>query len=197
MNYYLKTLLCFFAILPLFALGQQSYQANVSQSEFLIHGTSNLHDWTSWADSYQVSANLTMEAGQLKAIESLSVNIPVKSIKSGKTGMDDNTYAALKAKDYPNLKYRLTQVNSITTVNGKQQIKATGSLTLAGQTRTVNLTVTASPKGELLLFAGKLDLNMVDYGIEPPTALFGTITTGEKVSLEFSVAMAANNVTGR
>ena len=32
---------------------------------------------------------------------------------------------------------------------------------------------------------GEKTFNMTDYGIEPPTALFGTITTGDEVTIKF------------
>jgi hypothetical protein len=54
-----------------------------------------LHDWTSEVTKLEWAGQLTVEGTSVKAIQNVSVIIPVKSIKSEKGGMmDDKTYEA-------------------------------------------------------------------------------------------------------
>jgi polyisoprenoid-binding protein YceI len=53
----------------------------------------------------------------------------------------------------------------------------TGLLTIAGKTKEVKLTVDIDVKNaQRFLVTGNVPLKMLDFGVEPPTALMGTIT---------------------
>ena len=39
----------------------------------------------------------------------------------------------------------------------------------------------------IIVFRGELTLKMSDYEISPPTALMGTIKTGDEVTIRFSI----------
>ena len=70
-------------------------------------------------------------------------------------------------------------------------VRATGRLTLAGQTRTVTATLqgSARPDGKLR-FTGQLPVTMSDYGIKPPTAMMGTLKTGDAVVVHLDLMAA-------
>ena len=56
------------------------------------------------APSGSGKSTLAIEASDLKAIKSLDFAVEVEQLKSGKSGMDDNTFKALKSKTYKNIK---------------------------------------------------------------------------------------------
>jgi len=157
--------------------GQGTFEANTSKSEFLVKGTSTVHDWESVINEYTVKGALN---GQ--TINNLQVTVVSNSIKSGKSIMDDKTYDALEAKEYPNIIFKASQ---LTIKDGK--ISGKGTLSLVGQDKEVPFTATTKELQDgLLQVSGQVSLVMSQYGIEPPTAMFGTLETGDEVTIEYN-----------
>jgi len=172
-----------------FVFGQTNYQ--VTNYSLAIKGTSNLHDWESSAKEVRAGGSMTLVAGVLKSVESLNVDIPVKTIKSSKGSiMDNKTYDALKANKNPNITYKLGKVTGLTKKGDGYDINATGYLTIAGATNTIDMYVRAKAGSDgSITFSGSKKLKMTDYGIKPPTALLGTMTTGDEVEIVFQVTL--------
>ena len=172
-----------------FAFGQANY--GISNFSLVIKGTSNLHDWQSKANEVRIGGTMTQNTGELKSIHSLSVDVPVRSIKSEKgTIMDNKTYDALMAGTYPNISFKLEKVNSLNKKGNGYDINTSGYLTIAGTTNKIDLYVTGSVDGNgYVTFKGSQKLKMTDYKIKPPTALLGTLTTGNEVEIVFQVTL--------
>ena len=94
--------------------------------------------------------------------------------------MDDNTYKALKESKYPTISYSLKSY----AVEG-EVIYLTGDLTIAGVTKPVKFKSTYTVDGNSLHFIGNYKFKMTDFGIDPPTAVMGTIKTGDVVDIRF------------
>lgn len=172
-----------------FAFGQGGYRA--TNFSLAINGTSNLHDWTSTAKEVRANGDMVLATGVLKAIQSLTVEIPVKMIKSAKGSiMDNKTYDALKANSNPNIVYKLEKITSLSSKAGSYDIGASGALTIAGHTNKIDLTVQGKVGSDgSITFSGSKKLKMTDYKIKPPTALLGTMTTGDEVEIVFQVTL--------
>ena len=174
-----------------FSLSAQNFQ--VSNSEISIAGTSTLHDWVSSLTEVTGTSTMTFEAGVLKQITDLNLTFAVEGIKSTKgKKMDTKTYDALLSSTYPNITYRLKNVASLHPNSNGVTIVASGDLTVAGTTKSINLLVTGTYGEEnSIQFEGSKSFNMTDFGVEPPTALLGTLHTGDKVTINFSVNFKA------
>lgn len=172
-----------------YASAQNAYESTASQ--LFIEGTSTVHDWKSEATKVTASGDMILEASTLKAIKNLKVEIPVGSIKSTKGSMmDKKTWGALKKETCPTITYVLTKVNSLTKSGDSYDIKATGNLTIAGETRSIEMTVKAKVAGDgSIQLEGSKKLKMTDYKIDPPTALMGTMKTGDDITIGFNVKM--------
>lgn len=169
--------------------GQGAY--SIGSATMVIKGTSNLHDWESSVKEIRGKADLTIEEGKLSAINSLSVEAPVKSIKSTKGSiMDNKTYDALKADEHPKITFKLERATPLKQSGDGYSVTASGSLTIAGVNKKVDLSVKGKmDAGGNLLFSGSKKIKMTDYGIKPPTALMGTMTVGNEVEVVFSVTL--------
>lgn len=178
-----KLILILFVFTLPFANAQQ-FKLNEGQTTLTVEGTSSLHDWTIEAEEFEGSAELVLEGKQIGEIKNLTFKVPVKSLKSGKSAMDDNTYEALEAKAHPYIIYQLNSIESRKKSGDKLLLITKGSLTIAGETKVVNMTVTTEVLNGVQ-FAGSTSFNMTDFKIEPPTAVFGTIKTGDKVTINF------------
>jgi polyisoprenoid-binding protein YceI len=187
-NRILLTTLALFLGLTLTA--QTNYK--LKDSKMTIAGTSTLHDWVSDVMEMTASGSFVVNNQEIEEIKNLKVSIKVKSIESSKGSiMNNKTYNALEEETHPYISFTLRNVNSMETTYFGQQIQATGNLTIAGNTQTVNLEVKGKvqPNGDLT-FEGSKELNMEDFGIDPPRAMLGTLKTGELVTIEYSITLS-------
>jgi polyisoprenoid-binding protein YceI len=167
------------------AAAQESF--NVKNFKMSVAGTSTLHDWESEVTKVDAKASLTTEGQSLKNINSLNLTIPARSISSTKGRvMDNKTYEALKADKHPNITFALSSARLSGT-----NVTASGRLTIAGVTKNVNLTAAGrTDSAGNITFKGSYTLQMTDYGMEPPTALMGSIKTGDQVTVKYELTLA-------
>ncbi len=161
-----------------------------------ISGTSNLHDWDEQVNKVAAFANISRNTDGTLNIESFSVTMDVYSIKSHEGSiMDRNTYKALKAADHPEISYVLTApALSISINGGSYTLTAKGSLTIAGVKKEVIMVVKILPENGKIVFEGNQKIAMTDYGITPPTAMFGALKTGNEITINYQ--MTFNNSDG-
>jgi len=153
------------------------------KSKMTLSGTSSLHDWESDITKVYLTGTGSKENGKLALIESLTITVPVKAIKSGKSLMDDKTYNALLADKYPDIRF---EINSVQLMEGK--IESKGTLTFAGMTKVIDIKANYSFTTESTLnVKGSQRIDMTQFGVNPPTALMGTVTTGKDVSIPYEI----------
>lgn len=177
------------------------YEPAPGESHVQIDGTSNLHDWSikgTVIDGYvdvneTCRFNLAMEKlpdlGKVRVSLKTHVEIPVKSLKSGHSGMDDNTYKALKSPLYPKIIYDMEKV-SVKTLpkmsNLTAEFDTVGRLSIAGVTRTLKMPVTVKAlEDQQFEISGSTKIKMTDFGVTPPTAIFGLLRTGDQITMRF------------
>ncbi|MFN7014281.1 MAG: YceI family protein [Bacteroidia bacterium] len=183
------TLLTFILVLCNFnTLVAQESKVVLAESKLKVLGTSNVHDWEIEAKAMSGKSTMTIDAGDLKAIKSLDFAVEVEQLKSGKNGMDANTFKALNSKTYKTINFKLVSVTKITkTSENNFTVETQGDLTISGVTKRLNQTFTVKVVGKKVIFSGKTNIDMTVYGIKPPTALMGTIKTGKDVTVDFKV----------
>lgn len=186
----MRSLFAFFLFFTLsFAYGQANYR--IGNFYLAVKGTSNLHDWESPAKEVRANSSMTLVNGVLKSIQSLYVEIPVKTIKSPKGSiMDNKTYDALNANTYPNITYKLEKVTGMNQTGNKCNINTSGYLTIAGTTNRIDMYVqgTIGADGSVT-FSGSKKMKMTDYKVKPPTALLGSLTTGDDIEIVFQITL--------
>ncbi|MCH4824462.1 YceI family protein [Gramella lutea] len=174
------------ALLLSFGVNAQSYKLNNEASSLLIDGTSNIHDWTIEAENTGGNLTADFNASELENISKLEFTVVAESLMSGKSGMDKNTYKALNTDKHKEITYKLKDVKGIDKVSpGTFKVKTTGSLEIAGTTKDINLDFNLKSGSDQIVLTGEYKLNMTNYGVEAPTAMFGTIKTGEDVVIKF------------
>jgi hypothetical protein len=181
------------------AVHAQTVKLNVSNEEttMTVSGTSTLHDWTSevkTVDGYVEVGEKMINKQKIKKGEEIplvEIIVPVKAIISPRGAtMDNKTYNALKSESHPEIKFKLENCK-ISEVSGTDfQLNAAGNLTIAGVTKKVEFPVSGKLlSSDKMSFAGAYKLNMVDYDMEPPSAMFGQIETGEEVEIKFELVV--------
>jgi polyisoprenoid-binding protein YceI len=156
-----------------------------------IRGTSNLHDWTENVETVTGEAIINLNADGSYDIDGITIRMKVYSIKSDVGSiMNHNTYKALKADDNPEIIFNLTTpVKSVIMKAGKATISAKGKLSIAGVTKTVDMQVDISLQGGKLSFSGSQKIKMTNYDVTPPKALFGTLKTGDEITIDYKTSV--------
>ncbi|MFN2261915.1 MAG: YceI family protein [Psychroflexus sp.] len=170
------------------SFAQNQKKIDLSQSDILIEGTSNIHDWEIDVNDYKGTISFEAEGQNITSINDLTLKIWVESFDSGKGKMDKNTYEALKLKKHPNIDFNFKNTKSLkSNGSGKFSAEIEGELTIAGKTQSVQIPLEIQMDNNKFSIKTSKEINMTDYDVEPPTAMFGTITTGEKVNIKFNL----------
>jgi polyisoprenoid-binding protein YceI len=165
----------------------QTIYKQTSDSYLSISGTSTLHEWTMTSMEGKVQANVEAKAdGSPIKFNSLNLSVRSESLKSGHNAMDKNAYSSLSTETHKVIKFDMTSAS----VTGTK-VHCTGNLTVAGVTKSITLEAvcTVMPNRSLLC-SGTKKLKMSDHEIEAPTFMFGTVTTGDEITISFNVNLA-------
>ena len=181
---HLMSLILSAILLTASALSAQSLKINPRTSSMTILGTTNVHNFESKVT--QISGELVMNSA--KKVESLSLLIPVKSIKSKEKLMDTKTYEAFVADKNPNISFKLTEATSLKVTGKDIDVTITGNLTMAGTTRKISFkTIGKNTATGVYQFKGSVPLKMTDFKMKPPTAMMGMMKVGDAITLKFDV----------
>ena len=158
-------------------------------STLWVTGTSTIHDWR--CDAGQVDGWIEATTGEtVTGIAGAVVTVQAEALECKNGTMDKKTRKALDAEAHPTIRFELTSADVTAAADGFLAA-ATGQLTIAGQTRTIETEaqgrVTAD--GQVRL-TGEVPVTMSDYGIKPPRAMLGTLKTGDDVVVHFDVVAA-------
>jgi polyisoprenoid-binding protein YceI len=194
-----KTTLASVAMLALVATvarGQETARVAVApDSKIWIEGTSNLHSWSCKATSldanveFDAAAAAQLAVAPPRALKRVTVKVPVKSLKCDHGGMDGNVYKALKANESPEISYILANFEvAAGEAKDNFNLKTVGTLTIAGKQQPLNMDVAATRLADGTVKAtGVVTVKMTDFGIQPPTAIFGRLKTGNEVKVNFEL----------
>jgi len=173
--------------------------ATDTKSQLWLTGDSSLHAYKSTASDVKIefkfsenkSAYQQLSSGQL---QSLNVEIPIKSMHSGKDGLDKNMQKALKAEQYPQIVFRMEKYEVTPSTIQAQQwlIKTTGMLAIAGVEKQVELNGTLSEEETGARIQGTKDLLMTDFGVKPPKIL--VIKTSNEVRVHYDLRLNAEGM---
>jgi len=170
-----------------------------SESKLWIEGTSNLHGWSCKATTLDAAIDLDpalavqVASAPPKALKRVQVKVPVRSLKCGHDAMDNNLYKALKADDTPDISYILATFDAVPgEIKDTFTLHTVGTLSVAGAENKIEIDVVAArmPDGSVTA-KGLVPIKMTDYGIKPPTAIFGRLKTGNDVKVNFELTIGA------
>lgn len=157
-----------------------------SPSSLWVTGTSSLHDWR--CDAGQLVGWIEGSGeGSLSAITASQIRVPVSGLECKNGTMNGKMRDALRADAHGTISFTLTAAE----LASGNRVRATGRLTIAGETRSVTTTVQAqiTANGKLRV-AGELPVTMSGYGVKPPTAMMGALKTGDDVVVHFELLAA-------
>lgn len=183
-------LLIFAATLASVTKGQTLFTSTKDVS-LTLAGTSTMHDWTMTSNEVNCQADFALGPdGTPTNLSRLSVTLPAESLKSHKEAMDKNAYKALNTDKFKNITFQMLTAKVQATA-----VQTTGNLTINGVTQKIDLQASCTRLADKTLHCtGKKELKMSDYKVEAPTFIFGTIKTGDAITLTFDVKLAAKPI---
>lgn len=183
-----------FIIFAFFSLSIFSQQFKLSSSSSIsVHGSSTILDWEVKAENFTglltVKAKKNSKSAIKKgSISKISLLIPVNSMRSEKGEiMDNKMHRALKMEDFPNIIYTLISTVEFESIDeNKNTLRMSGILDIAGVEKAIETDVSVCHINDILSLTGEIQLKLSDFNIEPPSAMFGQIETGNDITINFT-----------
>ena len=164
-------------------------------SELTVEGTSSMHAWHCKTD--KINAYVDVDPGYTRdltkvarPITAVQVNIVVKTLSCGNSQMDRNMYSTLKADENQLIKYTLSGYDILNGSASPTSFAADtkGTLSIAGETRPIEMKISAERQSDGKAVAqGEQTLLLTDFGIKPPSFMFGTLKVGNEVKVKFTL----------
>lgn len=157
----------------------------VPESRMWIDGTSNRSDWT--VEAKELGGLFVFEG---MTVTSAVIEVPAEKIESTVSRiMDRLMYKTIKSAQHPVVSFQLAGATPMAEgTDGAVSLTARGQLSIAGTSKEVSFPVTGRREGaDGWRFAGQLTMLLTDFGMEPPTALFGALHTGDQILIRFDV----------
>ena len=165
---------------------QDAYNLMGDKTEIQVTGTSSLHDWEMEVEGPSGSLVFNMNSNIPSGIRNLELTIRSDMIFSGKGIMDSKTRDALLAEKYPEITFRMNEVIKFAFDAGEFTGMIRGILFVAGVKQIISIPFSGTFSGDRIEVEGKRSLKMSDFDIDPPTAMLGTLKTGNEVEIIFN-----------
>jgi len=206
-----KTLLLLSVMSVVFAANGAQLVASAG-SQLTLQGSSNVKDWrcsgTTLDGRMEVAAPLTqinniidrIEDGDVARLDpraasfpqpTFALEVPVASLRCGNRQMERDMYRALRSDANPTIEFRFSGlVGGVEHDIDAKNYRATiaGELSLAGTSRKVRVAVVAERVSrDRFRLRARLPLRMTDFGVTPPTALFGMVKAKDDLVVTFDL----------
>lgn len=99
--------------------------------------------------------------------------------------MIEHLRESLNEPTYPLIVYRLEHYE----LNGNDAAKATGTLTIYGQTKPVTFDVRFAPAGQGVHVTGETRIDLTQFGIAPPVIFEGLLKVGKDIVVKFDAVL--------
>ncbi len=159
--------------------------------QITIDGTASMVG--KWACGGDVKVEAKAEAsaepvpGLAAGVQTVIVTTSVPAIDCGDSTMNKHLQKALKGNEFPEIRY---QALKYTLTDNGTAVQTSGELTIAGITKPVALgaKLVPDPDGGTRV-VGKVDINMRDYGVKPPSLFFGALKVADVVTVQFDTVV--------
>ncbi|PYP79003.1 MAG: hypothetical protein DMD35_09545 [Gemmatimonadetes bacterium] len=164
------------------------------QSRLWIDGTSSIRSFSCKAAEVNavVEATGANAIPQLltgdKGVKTVRVTVPAERLDCGNGTMNEHMRKAIKLSDNKTIEFSLSDYDVSRTADGVAGT-INGTLLLGGVTKPITLKAEGKPEGAMLHITGSYDLDMTEYGLKPPTLMFGRIKVGPTVKVNYDLLL--------
>jgi len=164
------------------------------ESRLWIDGTSTMKKFSCKAGEVNAvveasgpNAIPSLFAGE-KGVRAVRVTIPAAQLECGNGTMNEHMRKAIKLGEHPTIEFRLESYD-VAANDGGVAGTMTGMLSLGGVDKSITVAAAGKSESGLLHVTGSYPLKMKEYGLKPPTLMFGRIKVGETVTVNFDLLL--------
>lgn len=165
-----------------------------SSSTLNIDGTTNVNSFTCAISKYVGQDTLVLHEGG-KSIRPVfvkgAVGLDASSFDCGMDLMTSDFLKAIDSKKHPAIVIDFISFERMPAYTyAPEQFKGILKISLAGATKLfeVNCAIGTSPSGVIYL-AGSREFQFSDFGLTPPTRMFGTVKVSEALKVSFNLKL--------
>jgi polyisoprenoid-binding protein YceI len=164
------------------------------QSRLWIDGSSSIRSFSCKADEVNavVEATGPNAIPQLltaeKGVKTVHVTIPTERLDCGNGTMNEHMRKAIKQSEHKSIEFRLADYDVARSTDGVSGT-INGTLLLGGVAKPITLKAEGELQGGMLHVTGSYDLDMTEYGLKPPTLMFGRIKVGKTVKVNYDLLL--------
>lgn len=126
-------------------------------------------------------------------VPSFRLRVPVSTFRCGNRVMESDMRRALKGDRHPHVEFSFRELRGGVEHDIDRKLyraQIAGALSLAGVTRNIQLTVAAQRlSATRFRIRAELPLKMTDFGVTPPTALFGAVKARDALEVRFDLTL--------
>lgn len=166
-------------------------------STMTLFGSANVTDWDAEIKTIrgEIVINKPDQAewadAEISWFERVEITIPVEDIDADSRRMNNNMHEYLKEDDYPEITYEMVEAQSLAAMDNPGLVMTVrGIVTAAGEPVEIthDVTITENGSGNIVI-SGSKDLKMTDFGIDPPTAMLGSVRARDDMTIEFELIL--------
>lgn len=164
------------------------------QSRLWIDGTSSIRSFSCKAGEVNAAVEAVgpnaiaqLLSGE-KGVKTVRVTVPADLLDCGNGTMNEHMRKAIKLSEHKSIEFRLSDyevAKSTESVSGT----INGTLLLGGVTKPITLKAEGEAQGGMLHVTGSYELDMTEYGLKPPTLMFGRIKVGKTVKVNYDLLL--------
>lgn len=165
-------------------------------SKLWVEGTSTVRSFKCTAtevdatvESHAPQAAAAVLDGQ-KVVGTVELTVPAARLDCANGTMNEHMLKAIKAKEHPQIVFRLSSYELAPAGEGAVTVKLDGRLTLGGVEKPIAMQAkaTAGANGALLV-TGSQDVKLSDHGLKAPTLMMGTMKVGDTVKVRYELVL--------
>lgn len=164
------------------------------QSRLWIDGTSSIRSFSCKAGEVNAAVEAVgpnaipqLLTGE-KGVKTVRVTVPAELLDCGNGTMNEHMRKAIKLSEHKSIEFRLADYE---VAKNAESVSGTinGTLLLGGVTKPITLKAEGEPQGAMLHVTGSYELDMTEYGLKPPTLMFGRIKVGKTVKVNYDLLL--------
>jgi polyisoprenoid-binding protein YceI len=163
------------------------------ESRLWVDGTSTVRSFTCKASVVDATVDgapnaiAQVTAGE-KGVSTVRVRVEAAKLECGNGTMNEHMRKALKADANPVIDFQLSDYEVNRGVDGVTGT-LNGTLSLGGVKKAIAIPATGKSEDGALRVTGSYPLKMTEYGLKPPTLMFGRIKVGETVTVKYDLLL--------
>ncbi len=172
-------------------------------SELYLKGSSNVTKFTCSCQCYDQEEVYRLEIDESSRIfysfENATLNLRTAGLDCGHKGINRDLYRTMRGDEFPFISIKLQEARlkddrlAEDLWKGNLPLNVTTTITLAGVSKDVTMSVTAQQLApDMYRFFCSTRLLMSDFGLEPPSPLFGLIKVDDEIVITIDLIILTN-----